>query len=325
MPLTADQIKQTKDYALKARDGDPAARHFFSELERMPTPLALEFLAVRDAHLSGQSGAAAAAAYGTYANGEPMRGAPPPSNAARSSADTVALDPNLLRRLALNETQMKDCREQTFLFAQGDESAISFFNGCRTGALKGSMPSAAMITMRDEILKGMGWTVEGNKLVPPRPAVASPAAPPSPASSEAKPATDPRFAVAPLLESAVPPSAVAPMSPTVEDRFAATPSGQPIEAPEGLGVLNSSGLVTRIPTFDMPGAAETIQEAIRRQEIFDSNCMQIMLNEVLHLQRQVALAIATQGQRPVPMATAAGPSANASNAANANANGQASV
>jgi hypothetical protein len=368
MPLSAQQVTMYQGQALRARNGDPQAQHFFSEIAREQMPGWQDIYGIYEA-LAGAAGAVAAQA---FAGGAPGAGAPgssvggPGPYSAGSPPPVVPsglggiLDAPFLQRMQMSAQQLKDNTKMTLLYAQGDADAITYFNGCAGGALAGSVYSSRAIQLRDKILCSpqFGWTRSGNGIVPPATPVeeapfevtqvpdaaaggagAGGAAPPVHAQAFAQvydPPAQPsqgqggnvsgpvarRLAqeaiaernrreaeVAAAKAGGPPPQHVAPPAPYVAPaQPQAAAHAVPPPASPSPGVLISSGVVQRVPTFDMPGAIEVIQAAIDENRIFGAAAVQVLLREVVQLRSRVAQAASNaprEAQAPAPQAPAA--------------------
>jgi len=122
MALTTTELKQTEEYAQKARQGDMMAVNFFATLKSQGTSRSKEFLDAKSA-------------FDAEAN------------------SGLSVDPQMGESLGLNSTQVKDCKEATIRYFKKDRQAVAFFAACEHGAAAGSTASAGMLTLRDEILK----------------------------------------------------------------------------------------------------------------------------------------------------------------------------
>lgn len=293
--LSPKELADFKSMAMKARDGDPFAINFFATIEREKNQRWEEILEVRNTYVvEADSG--------------------------------VRLDPGLLRQLNLGEQQLKDFKEQTFKYAQGDEGAVAFFYGCKVGQMQGSMASGKALTVRNHILAQMGWTMNGSDPIPPAPgAVPTQAAPAAGPEVHHVPQPAPQFeatvadayakvqgihpppAVSPKLQDTLQQrevqqtSNVAPpidVRPRVDGRprvpppaVMTVPQPSPIDPIGTAPVRVSSGIVDRIPSFDAVGAIETIQEAIDQKRIFAASVVQDMLNEITKLQTKLVSSV----------------------------------
>ena len=115
-------------------------------------------------------------------------------------------------------------------------------------------------------------------------------------------AQPPQPYAAPPQAYAAPPQAYA--VPHAAPHVAAAPAAVPAQ------VLISSNVVVRVPTFDVPGAIETIQTAIDDKRIFSADAVQVLLREIVHLRSRVAQSQPTRSApapaaAPVPVAAPA--------------------
>jgi hypothetical protein len=316
MSLSGQFLEDIKKQAERARAGDAQAIQFFAAVENGKNPGWTDIMEVyKTMRIESDSG--------------------------------IRIDQNLIAGLGFIPQQIKDCKEQTFKFAQGEYGAKAFFQGCMAGAAQGVMSSANMLTLRNHILEQMGWTRDGDKMIPPVPRapvevrhapdapVVETAAPPPQLTREAQQAeiyakaqgikadqntraalSEAEFRAAQQHGQAGPapvggnmphvdPSTI-PSLRTVPAAPAAAPiAAAPItvSAAAALPIVRvSSGMVDRVPSFDMPGAVETIQGAINDDRIFAASVMQVMLDEILKLRGQVFAAKMSQANGGVAVA-----------------------
>ena len=246
------------------------------------------------------------------------------------------LDAPFLQKMQMTETQIRDNIRMTLLYAQGDGDAMTYFSGCAEGASKGSVFSSRAIQLRDKILCSpqFGWTKAGTNIEPPNVPLEPMEAPfevthTPDGGNESVAAAAFAQVHSPAVQTSAqagggvsgPASrraaqeAIARRDQLEVEQRAAKGGGPPVQihapqpyvAPQPYappqpahvgGVLVSSNMVMTIPTFDMPGAIESIQAAIDQKRVFSADAVQILLREAVHLRSRLAQIASQQARVP---------------------------
>lgn len=281
MALTQQEMEAATAYVHKEKNGDVMAIRFFSELAKdSSSARSQDFLAVR-ASVRAMSG---------YDNpippGMPVMPGPQyvgPSGGVQAAGPAGPQPSAGLATAGLTELQIKDCTNMTYLFAQDNHEGVSFFNGCMAGRAQGSQASAKMLTLRDSILMKMGWRKVGTRILPPSPEAVVEPLQPGPVVTQ--------------VVGAVAPTTTAVAVPTVPavnvQPLPAAPKYLHEEEAAPAPLHENSGIISGVPSFDMPGAVDTIQAAIDDDRIFSASAVQSMLDEIMKLRAAFAMAPAT--------------------------------